>query len=466
MDDTELRDLRTAADQHLDAQAERARRFQMYYDGEEAIPAILNTEERRAFREFLREAGANWCELIVNATLDRLHVSGFRFGDSASSGAADAWAIWQANGMDADSLLVHTDALVTSSSFVLVQPDDDNPTGVEITAESPIEATVLYQPGSRRRRLAGYKRFGGDPHAADPSADVTSVLILPDQIVTWYPRERQPVIEPNPAGFVGMIEIVPQPKTLGWPRSELTPAISIQDRINTTIFARLVATDYGAFRQIWASGVKMAREVLVDADGGEKVRAIRPFDIGANRLLASENPDTRFGSFAESTLRGYLDSVEQDVNQLAAITRTPPHYLLGAMISLSADAIKAAEAGLVAKIGQRARFIGEGWEEVIRCALRLTGNPAAADAAAEVIWSDPETRSLGQLVDALVKLSTLGVPRVVLWEKYGASPQEIERWTQLAATEQAAAAASAATALGAPDAAYARLLAAAEGATP
>ena len=465
MDETELRELRTAADRHLDAQAERARRFQMYYDGEEPIPAILNTDERRAFKDFLREAGANWCELIVNATLDRLRVAGFRFGATSSSGAADAWAIWQANGMDADSLLVHTDALVTSSSFVLVQPDDDNPSGVGITAESPFEATVLYQPGSRRRRLAGYKRFGDDPHG-DPHADVTSVLILPDQIVTWEPKARQPVIEPNPAGFVGMVEIVPQPKTLGWPRSELTPALAIQDRINTTIFNRLVASDYGAFRQIWASGVKMAREVLVDADGGETVRALRPFDIGANRLLVAENADSRFGSFAESTLRGYLDSVEQDVNQLAAITRTPPHYLLGAMINLSADAIKAAEAGLVAKVGQRAGFIGEGWEEVIRCALRLTGNPAAADVAAEVIWKDPETRSLGQLVDALVKLATLGVPRAVLWEKYGASPQEIERWTQLAATEQAAAAASAATALGAPDAAYARLLAAAEGASP
>jgi hypothetical protein len=61
-------------------------------------------------------------------------------------------------------------------------------------------------------------------------------------------------------------------------------------------------------------------------------------------------------------------------------------------------------------------------------------------------------------------MATLGVPRRVLWEKYGASPQEVDRWEQLAAAEQAANAASAAVALGAPDEAYARLLAAAGGA--
>ena len=44
---------------------------------------------------------------------------------------------------------------------------------------------------------------------------------------------------------------------------------------------------------------------------------------------------------------------------------------------------------------------------------------------AEVIWADFETRTESQLVDALVKMSTLGVPWVVLWEKWGTTQQEI-----------------------------------------
>ena len=91
----------------------------------------------------------------------------------------------------------------------------------------------------------------------------------------------------------------------------------------------------------------------------------------------------------------------------------------------------------------------------MRVALRLIGHPAAADVGAEVVWRDFETRSEGQRVDALVKMRTLGVPLEVLWERWGASPQEIERWKAIAATEAAQA----------PEVAYARLLATGTGGT-
>jgi hypothetical protein len=423
----EIDDLRSAAAHRLDQQSGRARGFLDYYEGEEAIIALMDTEERQTFRTFLQESGANWCELVVNAVAERLQVTGFRFEDDADSEAA--WAIWQASSMDADAELVQTDALVMGSSFVLVQPDDANASGVSISPESPLEATVLYEPGNRRRRRAGYKRW-----AEELGGPYTEVLITADEIWTWHPNAIGPEIERNPGA--ALIEVVPQPRTIGWPRSELTPAMPIQDRINTTIFNRMVATDYGAFRQIWATGIRIARDVIKTEDG-EAVRVVRPFDVGANRLLTNESPDGRFGAIPESTLGGYLESVSQDVNHLAAITQTPPHYLLGTMVNLSADAIKAAEAGLVAKVRRRSLHIGEAHEEVIRTALALVGSPGAADLSAEVIWADFETRSEGQRVDALVKMRTLGVPREVLWEKWGATQTEIERWEELAEAEEA-----------------------------
>lgn len=434
----ELAQLRDQAQRKLNAQAARAMRFQMYYDGDETVVSIRDREDRLIFDLYRRVAFANWCQLVVDAVAERLQVVGFRF-DGADE---RAWEIWQASSMDADAELAQTDALVSTTTCVLVQPDADNPTGVAITPESPLEACVLYEPGNRRRRVAGYKRY------VDDDGTITEVLITPAVIATWHGAAL--AVEPNPAGLVGMVEVVPQPRTYGEPRSELTPALAIQDRINTTIFNRMVATDYAAFRQAWATGAKLSR----DAAGKPKA----PFDVGANRLLVNENPDGRFGSLPESNLGGYLQSVEQDVQQLAAITQTPPHYLVGQMINLSADAIKAAETGLVAKVSRRARHIGECWEEVMRTALRITGDPAAGDIAAEVQWADFETRSEGQRVDALVKMETLGVPREVLWQRWGATPQEIERWKQLAAAEQAQNAAAAAATLAQPGAAYEQLL--------
>jgi len=430
---SELDDWRTEAGRHLDWQAGRARAYLGYYHGESQVIALMEQEERQAFRRLLDESHANWAELVIKAVAERLTVAGFRFGASTDQ----AWLIWQASRMDADHKLVQNDALVTGHGFALVQPDEANPTGVSITAESPLEATVLYAPGSRRRRVAAYKRFMDDP--GDPGGQTTEVLILPDVIATWRGAGGEPELAPNPAGLVGMIEIRPQPETMGPPRSELDGVMSTLDRIHTTIFNRMVATDYAAFRQAWATGVKLARRTITDAEGGEHQELVRPYDVGANRLLINENPDGRFGSFPESTLRGYLDAVEQDVHTMAAISQTPPHYLLATMVNLAADAIKAAEAGLVSKCAQRALFIGEDWEEVARVALTLVGDPGAADVEGEVVWRDWETRSQGQLVDALVKLATIGVPREVLWERAGASPQEIDRWRDMAAREAAAA---------------------------
>jgi hypothetical protein len=418
---TELDDLRAAAAAKLEYQAARARHFQAYYDNEGGIIALLDTKERQVFRSLLDEAGANWCELIVNAVASRLTVTGFRFGTDEDDELA--WAIWQANAMDADHELVHTDALVTGSSFVLVAPDEDNPTGVSITVESPEEACVLYQPGNRRKRVAGFKRW-----TEDHGRTTTDVLFTPDVIATWRPNASGPAIERN--GGDTLIELVPQPRTRKPPRSELVSAIPFQDRICTTIFNKLVAIDYGAFRQAWATGIKVAREVVKTADG-EAVRVQRPFDIGANRLLTNENPDGRFGSFPESSLSGYLASIEQDVEHVAAITQTPPTYLLGRMVNLSAEAITAAEAGLVSKVKRRALHLGEGHEEVMRTALGLVGSPAATNLGAECVWADFETRSIAQLTDSLVKMRSLGVPLEALWELYGATREQVDRWHEL-----------------------------------
>ena len=438
---TNLDDIRQAAAQKLSFQQAQAAQYLAYYDNEPPIVALLDTEERQTFRRFLDESQTNWSELIVNSVAERLSVVGFSWGDSSDA----AWQLWQANQMDADAELVQTDGLVTGSGFALVQPDDDSPVGVSITGESPLEVTCLYAPGNRRERIAGFKRF------TDHALQVTEILILPDVIATWAPNAGEPVVEANPAGLVGLVEIRPQPRTIGRPRSELDPAIPVIDRIHTTTFNRLVASDYGAFRQIWATGIRLARQLITSADGSTTELAVKPWDIGANRLLTAENPDARIGALAGDPLAGYLAAVAEDITHLAATTQTPAHYLVGRMVNLSADAIKAAEAGLVAKVRRRMLHIGEAWEEVTRIALGLIGDPGAAMLDGEVIWRDPETRSDAQVVDALTKMATLGVPREVLWAKWGATPTEIQQWQGMADGQAARDAANQAAALGAGD---------------
>jgi hypothetical protein len=108
---------------------------------------------------------------------------------------------------------------------------------------------------------------------------------------------------------------------------------------------------------------------------------------------------------------------------------------LGAMVNISGDALKAAESGLSSKAASRTRQYGESWERVMRLALAVAEDPRAKERDSEVIWRDVETRTEGERVDALVKMATLGVPRAALWERWGATPQEIERWQDMAFEE-------------------------------
>ncbi len=71
--------------------------------------------------------------------------------------------------------------------------------------------------------------------------------------------------------------------------------------------------------------------------------------------------------------------------------------------------------------------------EVIIIKLReLAGlSEAKENVTVEVVWRNPEFKTEGEQVDALQKMSTLGVPEQALWERWGASPPEIARWLEM-----------------------------------
>ena len=426
-----------------------------YYEGDHPLPRAPKAA-RDAYKRLLRQSRTNWVQLVVDAVAERLAVVGFRFGDQA--GDADAWRIWQANGLDADSELAQTDALTCGVNYVSVWPDEGSPVGVTIAAEHPYQTVIAFDPDRRRHRLAALKAW------SEPGV-LRCWLVLPEASFEWVADARAletvraddsravsaswTLVDEseNVMGVVPFVELRPWPRTRPLKvgelpgRSEMDGVIDIQDRINTTILNRMIATEYAAFRQKWATGLQLptARdpvtgEEVVDAAGNPTVES--PFEIAVDRLLVAEDAAVKFGEFGESELAGYIKSVEADVQHLAAITKTPPHYLLGAIVNASGDALKAAETGLVSKVRRRAGHFGESWEEVMRLAFTAAGDARAADFEAEVIWADFETRSEGETVDALVKMASLGVPREVLWQRWGASPQEVERWKRMA-TEDA-----------------------------
>lgn len=405
----------------LTAQAADAQHFLDYYDGEQPISSITTKDYREAFASLIRGLVDNWMPIVVDAVEERLHVEGFRFGDDTKGDRA-AWELWQRNALDADSEIVHSVAITAGMAAVMVWPDDAG--RPEITIEHPTQVYVANAAGARRRRSAALKRW------VDDWGSELATIYLPDGVYKfrrdrdgWVSRGGDDEVR-NPYGVVPVVPMLNRPTMFGEGRSEIREVVSTQDQVNKLVADMMIASEFSAFRQRWATGV----EIPTDPETGEE---IEPFESSIMRVWHVPDENAKFGEFAASDLRNYVAAIENRVQSLASRTRTPPHYLLGASGSFpSGESLKATETGLIAKVRSRQRHFGETWEEVMRLALRIAGDDKKAEAFdAETIWRDPESRTEAEHVDALGKLRTmLNVPLEQLWADAGYTPQQIGRF--------------------------------------
>jgi SPP1 Gp6-like portal protein len=426
------------------ARVRALRRYQRYYDGDHDLPVLPDqdhTEEE--FRRVLQLARSNVMDLVVDVTAERYGVEGFRFGDpdaddaaagddgqgsedlSAFVGDEDAWAIWQANGMDAVFPQVIHEAVKLGTAFLMVEPNPDDALFPRITGEHPLQCLVEYEPGSRRRRAAGIKAWRDDW-----TGEAMVTLFLPDLVYKWRTELGQWVKRtvdgeewpaPNPLGEVPLYEVQNRPSMLGGGVSEIADVIKDQDRINKTVLDRVMTQDYGAYPQRW--GIGFPKE---DKDG-------KPIVIpwGRTRMVLNDVPKDQaaFGQWDSAPLNPYIEAKREDQRDILARKRIPAHYLVGEMSNVNGETLVATEVGLVAKTRQGQPSIGTPAVDSMRGCFRLRGDERRGrDRSAETIFRDPQYRTQGELVDGLVKMSSLHVPDEALWERWGASPKEIRRW--------------------------------------
>ena len=74
----------------------------------------------------LRDTSRRRVDRYVEETRERMKPVGFRMGaDDTPGGDSEAWRIWQANHLDADSPLVHRASLAMGDAYVIVGPVDE-----------------------------------------------------------------------------------------------------------------------------------------------------------------------------------------------------------------------------------------------------------------------------------------------------------------------------------------------------
>lgn len=405
-----------------------------YYRGENGIPIRSDKATTQAIRRLLAMSRTNYAELVVEALRERVVPAGFRTGaDGDELGDSQAWDMWQANSLDADSALVHRATFAMSTSFAIVGPA---PAGEEfplITPEDPRQVIVERDPVRRRRAIAALKVFHDDVAGVD-----RAYVYLPGEVwqATRARAEGEEFVDVGgfewesdvpdvlPAAVVPVVEFPNRADTFGATMGEFESHLGILDRINYTILNRLEIATMQAFRQRAVAGDLPSR----DPDTGEEIDYSAIFEGGPGALWRLPK-DAKILELGQSDLGPLRAAIRDDVQDLAAVTRTPLFYLTPEAANGSAEGASLAREGLVFKAKDRLLQLGESWEQVMSLAFMFADDAQRASRRdMEIIWADPERFSLAARYDAAVKAQTAGVPwRTVMSDVLQFSPQQVDR---------------------------------------
>lgn len=397
----------------------RWREAQDWYDGTASTWDLADRAHRDAFGDAFRDLRANFARTVVQTTEQRLTVNGFDLWDD-DAGADRAWEVWQANRLDARSSVAHIRMLTVGMCPVIVDA------GPRITVEDPFAVVTEEEPGALDTAAA--LKLWTD----DPGEWRTAVLYLPDRVEWWRsPIEGsgRPVrwervegrSQRNPWGVVPVVMLRNAPHA----SSEFGQVVPQLRLYAATLYAMATASHYAAYRQRWATGV--TTEGDTDTDDGSPPSPVR---TGPDTAVTSEAPDARFGTFEASDpamFVGHLDSIRADIG---IVTNTPLRLLIPPPTSTppTGESVRFQDAPLTDKVRRIQTSAGDGWEDVMRLAFRVSGDTVRASRMdIETVWRDPELRAQAVHADMLTKYQAMGVPPRMLWRLMGFSPQQIRR---------------------------------------
>ncbi len=392
-----------------------------------------------ALQDFQLKARTNYVGLANKAVTDRMSLVGFKFSAEGEVDE-DAKKIWRYNNMNLKHKLAISDAAKFSDTYALVAPPREPGGQPLITVEDPRMCIVEEDPSYAGESLAGLKFYNDTVLGV-----VTAIVYLPDatvvyqgptlsdfnrmdlelfaeQLATGTSAFIRTAYYPNPIGKVQLVRGCWRPEygIRGMAECE-DGGFDVQDRINTTVLMRMVIAKSQAFRQRWVTGGMITQQKQKNGKGPPRP----PFEPSADAVWAMLDPDAKFGDFEQADIRQLLEAVRDDVGDFAAITQTPVTALTNKMVNVSGSTLTIAQATLISKVRTRMESMGLFFEQVMRLAFAYKGDAKADDPEAEVLWADPELRTMAEVSDFISKTAPVLPPRLYL-ERAGFTPDEVE----------------------------------------
>lgn len=359
--------------------------------------------------------------LYVDAVAERLAIEGFTLGDNSEGDTEESdqeandllWDWWQANDLDVEATLGHTDALVHGRSYITIAAPDPavdlfvDPTVPIIRVEPPGSLWANIDPRTRQVTQA-IRVILGAPGSAKDGQIIAATLYLPLQTIAWIKDDTgQWVVLQTIPHNLGIVPVVPIPNRTQlsdlYGTSQITPELrSVTDAACRILMDLQGAAELMAVPQRILFGVK-PQDIGVDPSTGQS-----QYDAYMARILAFADPEGKAFQFAAAELRNFGDALDQLDKKAAQITGLPPQYLsYQSQNPASAEAIQSSESRLVKLSENKAKIFGGAWEQAMRIAYMVMNGGFASlppnFLRMEAIWADPSTPTYAAKADAATK---------------------------------------------------------------
>lgn len=373
------------ADLQKDARAAWAplQTLQKHIDGQ-LLKTWMPDNADAEYRDLLRKSASPWLGFARDAIAQGCIVSGYS--------NSDLWErAWRANGMDGRQDVITRDAVAFGRGFLAVLPGADA-TSVVMRPMGALETYAAYNDPwdeyptyvlHRRKPRNGRQTFWQGEW----------MLVDEEGIYRFSGTPATPVDMRFEEHGLEFTPVVGVSNTLdASPQSSIADKVSVYKRIVDATFTLQMTQRYGAFPQKWMAGGDVSPDLRASIDS----------------LLhaAGEAGETaRFGAFPAADLDKVVTALDAHIKHFSAVVQVPPHYLLGAVVNMSAEGIAAAEAGYHRNLSARKKALGEGYELAMRTAAAMLGDETAAQSTSDQVeWENVSSWSLSQVTDAVQKI--------------------------------------------------------------
>lgn len=365
------------------------------------------------YQDLLRKSASPWLGFARDAIAQGCIVSGYS--------NADIWErAWRANGMDGRQDVVTRDAVGFGRGFIGILPPADGE-GVVMRPMGALDTFAVYDdPWDDYPRYVLHRR---KPRSARQTFWQGDWMLIDDEVIYRFTgTPAAPLDVKRQAHGMPAAPVVGVSNTLeAAPTSSIADKVSVYKRIVDATFTLQMLQRYGAFPQKWMAG-------------GDVDPNLRSSVDGLLHASGDGGETARFGAFPAADLDKAVAALDAHIKHFSAVVQVPPHYLLGAVVNMSAEGIAAAEAGYHRNLSARKKALGEGYELAMRTAAAMLGDDAAAASTSDQVeWENVSSWSLSQVTDAIQKIESSTGPLESLYRM-------MPGWTKKDAEEAAVAA--------------------------